>query len=96
MSLLIALDYDDTYTADPLLWDQFIALARTRGHQVICVTGRREPPGLHERQIPCRIVCAGGEYKRHAAAKAGHAVHIWIDDMPELIAPNRLLNWSSS
>ena len=96
MKLLFGLDYDDTYTADPVLWDQFIALARARGHEVVCVTGRREPPGPHERRIPCEVVCAGSEYKRHAAAKAGHAVHIWIDDMPEMIAPTRLLDWSLS
>lgn len=93
--VLISIDYDQTYTADPLLWDQFIAIARGRGHDVVCVTSRHEPPGPHERRIPCQVICARGEYKRHAAAKAGHAVDIWIDDMPEVIAPSGLLDWSS-
>lgn len=39
------------------------------------------------------IVCSGPEFKRHAAAKAGYAVNIWIDDMLGLIEPCRLLNF---
>lgn len=91
--LTIAVDYDQTYTADPLFWDQVIALGQQRGHRFVCVTGRREPPDVHERRIPLPIVCAGPEYKRHAAAKAGYQVDIWIDDMPEMIAPTKILDF---
>lgn len=92
-ALLIGMDYDATYTADPALWDEFITAARARGHDFVCVSGRREPPGSHERRIPMPIVCAGSDYKRHAAAKAGYHVNIWIDDMPEMIAPTKILDF---
>ncbi len=32
LRMLIALDYDGTYTADPGLWHPFIAASRARGH----------------------------------------------------------------
>lgn len=94
--MLIALDYDGTYTADPAFWDQVIELGKSKGHSFVCVTGRREPPGSHERKIPMPIVCAGSEYKRRAAMDAGHAVDVWIDDMPEMIAPTKLLDFTEA
>ena len=96
MSLTIAIDYDATFTADPLLWRQFISDAQRRGHVVICVTARRTPPDFdREPRLPesVRVICAGDEFKRDAAAKAGHAVNIWIDDMPGMIEPCRILNF---
>jgi hypothetical protein len=36
----IALDYDGTYTVDPQFWEDFITLAKVRGHEVVCVTKR--------------------------------------------------------
>lgn len=41
--MIIAIDYDDTYTADPAMWDQFIKLANEAGHKVVCVTCRMDP-----------------------------------------------------
>lgn len=38
--MIIALDYDGTYTADPALWDQFILLAIKNNHYVVCCTLR--------------------------------------------------------
>ena len=72
MPLVISLDYDRTYTADPGLWDQFIALARSRGHEVVCVTGRNGPPGPHERPIPCDVICAGNGSKAISAREIKH------------------------
>lgn len=90
--MLIAIDYDDTYTADPALWDVFIAVASSRGHEVICVTGRRasQPVGL---ELP--TVYADGEYKREAAERAGYRVDVWIDDMPGYVERGRLLDWAA-
>lgn len=96
--LLIGLDYDDTYTADPMLWSQFVGDARRRGHTVICVTARREKPDFtREPPLPpdMPIVCAGPVWKKHAAAKAGFNVDIWIDDIPGLIEPSRILNFDN-
>lgn len=40
--MLIALDYDGTFTEDPTLWVSFIAMAQAHGHDVIGVTMRYE------------------------------------------------------
>lgn len=96
-SLTFGLDYDDTFTADPDLWRQFIATAQARGHAVVCVTARHTPPDFsREPRMPdsAPIVCTGGQpYKKHAAAKAGFAVNVWIDDMPGLIEPSLVLDF---
>jgi hypothetical protein len=36
----IALDYDETYTADKVMWGSFIGSAQARGHKVTFVTFR--------------------------------------------------------
>lgn len=95
--LTISLDYDHTFTADPDLWRQFISDAQRRGHTVVCVTGRREPPDFsRDPRMPdsVPIVCVGPDaLKRDAAAKAGHPINIWIDDMPGVIEPCRILTF---
>ena len=93
--MVIGLDYDFTYTEDPIFWNTVIALATERMHKVVCVTGRKVPPSDHEPQLPRfeEIICAGDEFKRHAAAKAGHRIDVWIDDCPGTIEPQRKLDW---
>lgn len=86
----IAIDYDNTYTADPEGWTEFIKMMKARGHEVICVTARddlvmgepvrRDLGGL----IP--IVFAAGEWKQVAAERRGWKINVWIDDMPQTIA----------
>lgn len=92
--MIISVDYDNTYTADPELFTQIIKLLQAAGHTVICVTGRNDAisqPVLDSigKLIPC--VFAGGEWKRDAAAKAGYKVDIWIDDDPTYIGKQILL-----
>lgn len=82
--MLIALDYDKTYTADPELWDAFIKNAVFRGHKVICITMRRYP----EEQIKSwymEIVYTDRKAKKKYAETNGYAVDIWIDDKPAWI-----------
>lgn len=78
--MIIALDYDGTYTADPELWDDFIAKARWRGHQVTCVTMRHKHEGAPD--VPCDVVFTSRKAKMNA-----FKADIWIDDNP-----NWLLN----
>ncbi len=89
--MIIAVDYDGTYSADPETFEKVIALFQSAGHTVICVTGRdggamgdivRATIG---RLIP--IVFAGKEWKAEAAKQAGYRVDIWIDDIPGMISP---------
>lgn len=89
--IVIAIDYDGTYTVDPDLWRAFIERAQARGHTVVMVTGRsnegqygaevrRDVRGL----VP--IVFAAQMWKRDAAQLAGFDVSVWIEDHPETIA----------
>ena len=98
-TLTIGLDYDHTFTADPELWRQFIGDAQRRGHLVVCVTRRREPPDFsREPRLPgsVPIVYAGPDgFKRDAAARAGLHINIWIDDMPSVIEPCRILEFGN-
>lgn len=89
--MIIAVDYDGTYAADPNTFNKIIKLFQEAGHTVICVTGRsggamgdivRATIG---QLVPC--VFAGGDWKSDAAKKAGYNVSVWIDDMPGMISP---------
>lgn len=84
--MLIALDYDGTYTEDPELWNAFIASAAARGHRVFCVTMRYPTEPV---EMPCDIIYTGREAKAaHVQALHGMAFDIWIDDNPHWILRN--------
>jgi hypothetical protein len=87
--MLIALDYDGTYTADVELWDRFIAHSRANGHRVFVVTMRfpHEGDEISRRLLPKvdRIIYTSREAKRRHLERLGHAVHVWIDNHPEHI-----------
>lgn len=85
----IGLDYDDTYTRDPALWDHFILCARKRRHKVYLVTWRFD--------VECDIVFhdladkVDGIYPTGRKAKEkfmydkGIRIDVWIDDNPSAI-----------
>jgi hypothetical protein len=83
--VLIAIDYDGTYTADPELWEIIIKMMQLRGHEVVCVTGRVEGETVH---CSCMPYYTGYKAKREWCAKNGLHVDIWIDDKPEYIVRN--------
>lgn len=87
--MLIALDYDGTYTADPDLWLAFIADARARGHQVMVVTMRDEYEcqQVHRQLLGKvdRIIFTNRKAKRPHMEFLGHQVQIWIDDAPHWV-----------
>ena len=92
--MVIAIDFDGTFAADPELFIAFICNARERGHRVLILTGREEKHGADVRQIVgdhAPIVFAGSEWKRIAARRAGYAVDVFIDDYPEYIGPQNIL-----
>lgn len=88
--MLIAIDYDDTWTKDPPFWQQFCQIVVRRGHQVICVTNRQGTTrDCHElssvRTCVTEVIFAGTLPKRKAAHKRGKRPHVWIDDNPSTI-----------
>lgn len=86
----IALDYDDTYTLCPNLWDDFIDLCLRQGFDIRIVTHRHEKfdrvPSLYY-NIP--VIYTNG------VAKAWWCHHyedfdpdVWIDDKPKSVIEN--------
>ena len=93
----IALDYDDTFTADPELWKHFIVMARSRGHEIRFVTFRWEPTEGYDpkhnadikkdaAELDIEIVFTHGFQKEHH-----YQADIWIDDCPEAIPSTKKL-----
>lgn len=92
--MLIAIDYDETFTEDPDFWREVIGFGGLHGHRFICVTGRASPPDpTREPIIPCIVLCANGELKDTCARRNGYHVNVWIDDMPGLIKGPQTLNF---
>ena len=85
--MIIAIDYDDTYTADIELWDNFIGSAIMRGHQVVCVTARRETAeNVEQCDIPGVLTYFTAlSSKMKYMEKHGIKVDIWIDDQPRVV-----------
>ncbi len=90
----IALDYDQTYTTDPEMWDGFIAAARRRGHDIRIVTVRDE---RFDRTLPIieleksiEVIYTRGVAKRWFCERFcdDFQPDIWIDDRPQTIHAN--------
>ena len=76
--MLIALDYDKTYTADPALWDSFVGLAQSRGHTVKIVSMRRPDEAIDTDVVD--VV-----YTSRKAKSSVIRADIWIDDSPHWV-----------
>lgn len=89
--MLIAIDYDDTYDRDPVMWMEFIKIAKQHGHAVVCATMRYE----NEQTTMCydlrgavRVICTGRAAKRPFLEGLGLKPDVWIDDSPHWILSN--------
>lgn len=86
----IGLDYDDTFTADEQLWELFVGLAKSRGHDVRFVTFRFEHPNgysnddllAHARRLDIPVIFCNGIQKDTVTKSIRFPVDIWIDDFP--------------
>lgn len=92
----IAIDYDDTFSADPEGWIEVIKLMELRGHKFICVTGRSNEGEFGKPVIKAidgiiPIVFAGQQWKNKAAEAAGYKIDIWIDDSPLSIGKQTMI-----
>jgi len=88
--MIIALDYDDTYTRDPQMWDLLIATAKARGHTVICVTMRYPQEGEQVLKALSGkvddIIFTSRKAKYDYVTKTqGFVPSVWIDDSPWFI-----------
>jgi hypothetical protein len=87
----IGIDFDDTYSRDPELWDAFIASAKARGHKVVCVTCRPETlENVQECDIPGVLTyCTSMSPKEWYMREKGIEVDVWIDDCPDCVKNGR-------
>jgi hypothetical protein len=89
----IALDYDNTFTADPKAWTEFIHLMQREGHVVYCVTMRYPPEhpkfGGETRDVQRALghlvdglFCTGRQAKEKFMLERGIKIDVWVDDTP--------------
>lgn len=87
--MIIALDYDGTYTADPDIWLSFIEKAKSKGHQIFLVTMRYPYENEEvDRQLKGkvdRIIYTSRKGKMRHVKFLGIHVDVWIDDRPDFI-----------
>lgn len=83
----ICIDFDDTYTADPPLWDRIIPIMRQHGWVIICATMRYKEEGKYVEESIGKLVdhvfYTGRQAKKTYLTELGVKVDIWIDDRPE-------------
>jgi hypothetical protein len=87
--MVLSLDFDDTYTRDPDLWDAFVAAARKRGHTVYCITMRYKKEGADVIKLlkdkVDGIFFTERRNKHDFMFEQNINVNVWIDDMPWFI-----------
>jgi len=93
--LVIAIDFDDTFTADEYLWTCFIRSAKSLGHKVLCISWRAETMANREdiqNALPSgvKVLLTDRKGKRKFAMDQGYDVDIWIDDMPHAIMADKV------
>ena len=88
----IAIDYDGTYSAAPELWEYFINLAESQGHDVRIVTHREETKdNISDKIHPqIKIIYTDGVAKQWFCERRGDfwVPDVWIDDKPRGIFEN--------
>lgn len=81
--MIIALDYDKTYTSDKFMWNKFCVLAQECGHEVICLTMRYDNDEERISNLPVsKIYYTSRKAKLIWAKQNNIHVDIWIDDKP--------------
>lgn len=97
----IGIDYDDTITADPVLFSIFIQAARSLGHDIRIVTCRSEAFGLGEvfefaaGFSPELLVINTSGMEKDGYCKKYHDFHVdvWLDDNPHWIGTKDKDEW---
>ena len=86
----IALDYDGTYTADPDMWDNFIAVVLNFDHDIRVVTHRHETLDNVDDQFIIPVIYTDGVAKKWFCEHRGDrwVPDVWIDDKPKGILEN--------
>lgn len=94
----VSIDYDDTYSLDPKVWDKIINILQKANHNVYCVTKRYEHLADDIKQslnIPI-IFVPKGKSKSLEVRHRGIKIDIWIDDKPLSITGRQIIQGKSS
>lgn len=88
--MIIAIDFDDTFTLDVAAWTTVIAVLQAAGHTVVCVTSRHrsdETEAEFASLLPGTVKSffAAGTSKKSYMMSVGIDVDVWIDDSPDSI-----------
>ena len=91
--MILGIDFDDTYTRDPEMWEQIVRIMVDRGHTVYCVSARDEDDMWAPRGSLGLVIgednCIGTNGKPKKNYIWEHHdnlfVDVWIDDQPEAI-----------
>ena len=85
--MIVAIDYDQTYTIDPAAWDHVVEVLREAGHVVYCVTCRRDTPENRSevKAGDMAVWFTGLASKKWYMEKRGINVDVWIDDDPACV-----------
>lgn len=88
----VALDWDDTYTRDPQMWNDIIGIMQHAGHTVYCVTMRAAAEGRAVKEaLESRvdgIFFTARRAKRDFMNSRGINIDVWIDDSPAFVLMN--------
>jgi hypothetical protein len=88
----LCIDYDETYTRDPIFWNEVCQMACDAGHNVWCVSARH-PHHMDDVEFTIgRVIGANRCVGTDGAAKKDfllehHGVYgdVWIDDTPSSV-----------
>lgn len=88
-----AVDFDDTFTADPEFTAACIKLGLARGHKFYCVTARRSTAenediindAFEEHGVQLPIIFSNLGSKLDEVERRGIKIDIWWDDSPTAI-----------
>lgn len=85
--MIIGIDFDNTITADPMMWREIIRMMTRRGHTVYIVTARMKhvhPEDLHPWYgIVENVYFTEHKAKRQFMLDQGINIEVMIDDSPE-------------
>ena len=88
--MIIAMDYDDTWTVDPSGWYRALKILKDRGHKIYGVTMRypHEASGMQSLydEICDELIFTSRKAKRLFLFKKGIDIDVWIDDSPDWIS----------
>ena len=95
----ISIDFDDTYTRDPIFWDRFIYTAWEFKYDVYCVTAREPLPKFKDEvynsigKLIGKDNCyfTDGNAKEKFMVDQGIWIDVWIDDSPKFINQSKKL-----